>query len=401
MKVALVHESLTHLGGAERVLAELHQLFPEAPIYTLYHDEQVVQTLFPDADVRLSFLRHFPRVIRRHERLFLPTLPVVPETFDLSEYDVAISSASAFAKGVVTRPGTLHICYCHSPTRYLWDWYPSLLDEYRTRGFTRAALVVLLHYLRLWDQTAARRVDRFVTNSFATQGRIKKYYGRDAEVIYPPVDVERFTPHLSTVGPEGLPVRPAVAPWKGAGFIPTRENTGYFLVVSRLSPYKRVGLVVNTFHKLELPLVVAGEGRERRHLERLAGPRTSFRGFVPDVELPALYAGARAIIFPGEDDFGIVPVEAMAAGKPVIAYRRGGALETVIEGVTGEFFDEPLDAVLAETIRQFLEKEATYDPLVIRRHAEQFSRARFRSSFVRFVEEAWREWQRDHRHGRA
>jgi glycosyltransferase involved in cell wall biosynthesis len=367
MNVALVHESLTHIGGAERVLAELHQLFPRAPMYALYHDESVVRALFPDAEVRLSFLRHVPRFIRRHERLFLPVLPVVAETFDLSGYDVVLSSASAFAKGVVTRPGTLHICYCHSPTRYVWDWYPNVLDEHGMRGIRRGALVLLLHYLRLWDQSAARRVDRFVTNSRATQGRIKKYYRRDADIIYPPVDIERFTPQ--------------------------KTNKGYFLVVSRLSPYKRVDLAVNTFNKLELPLVVIGEGRDRSRLERMAGPTISFQGFVSDGELPRWYAGARAIIFAGEDDFGIVPVEAMASGKPVIAFRRGGALETIVEGITGEFFDEPLEAVLAETVRQFLEKETTYDPLVIRRHAEQFSRACFRSTLMKYVEQAWDQWQ--------
>ncbi len=367
MNVALVHESLTAVGGAERVLAALHALYPVAPIYALYHDERVVQSLFPDADIRPSFLRHAPRVIRHHERLFLPILPVVPETFDLSAYDVVISSASAFAKGVITRPGTLHICYCHSPTRYLWDWYPHVFTDHRLRGLRRGLVTLLLHYLRLWDQAAARRVDLFVTNSLATQSRIRKYYGRDAVVIHPPVDIRRFTP--------------------------TKSNEGYFLVVSRLSPYKRVDLVVNTFHKLELPLIVVGDGRERRRIERLAGPQTTFQGFVSDAELPRLYAGARAVLFAGDDDFGIVPVEAMASGKPVIAYRRGGATETVVEGVTGEFFDEPLEAVLAEAVRQFLEKESSYDPWIIRRHAEQYSRERFQDEMRAFVERSWAEWK--------
>lgn len=367
MKIALVHESLTHLGGAERVLAELHRMYPAAPIYALHHDKVVVRSLLPDADVRLSFLRKFPAAVRRRERLFLPLLPVVPETFDLSEYDVVISSASGFAKGVVTRPKTLHISYCHSPTRYLWDWYPQVLTDHHLRGVRKAALLLLFHYLRIWDQSAARRVDRFVTNSAATKDRIRKYYGRVSDVIYPPVDIQAFQP--------------------------TPENAGYFLVVSRLSVYKRVDLVVRAFNKLELPLWVVGEGRERPRLERLAEANVHFRGFVPDGELPRVYAGARAVIFASEDDFGIVPVEAMASGKPVIAFRGGGALETVVAGVTGEFFDEPIEAVLAETIRQFLEKESSYDPHVIRRHAEQFSRERFRVEFGAYVERAWRDWQ--------
>jgi glycosyltransferase involved in cell wall biosynthesis len=379
MNVALVHESLTHLGGAERVLRELHGLFPDAPIYALHHDEEVVRELLPNADVRLSFLRKFPRFMRRRERLLLPLLPVAPETFDLSDFDVVISSASAFAKGVVTRPGTLHLCYCHSPTRYLWDWYPQIFRERNMRGIKRAAVTALLHGLRLWDQSAARRVDLYVTNSQATRARIRKYYGRDAAVIHPPVDIERFTSQKDAVR------RPAAA-----GI----QRDGYFLVVSRLSPYKRTDLVVNTFNKLELPLVVIGSGSEERKLRRLAGPTVSVRGFVPDSELPRWYAGARAVIFAPEDDFGIVPVEAMASGTPVLAFRGGGALETVVEGVTGEFFDEPVEAFLAEAVRRFLEKERHYDSTILRRHAEQFSRSRFRATFMRFLEKAWDQWQR-------
>lgn len=372
MNVVLVHESLTRLGGAERVLMELHYLFPDAPIYALLQDDNLVQSLFPDAHIHPSFLRTFPKWLRKRERMFLPLLPVVPETFDLSRFDVVISSASAFAKGVVTRPGTLHICYCHAPTRYLWDWYPQILDDHRLHGLRRAGLVLLLHYLRMWDQTSARRVDRFIANSETTKRRIRKYYGRDADVIYPPVDVDRFTP--------------------------TAENKGYFLLVSRLAPYKRADLVVNTFNKLELPLVIVGTGRDADRLRRLAGRTTIFNGHVPDAELPAVYAGARAVIFPSDDDFGIVPVEAMASGKPVIAFRRGGATETIIEGVTGEFFDEPVEAFLAETVRQFLEKEKTYDVQRIRKQAEKFSRDVFRAAITTYVERAWDEWQAQRKH---
>jgi len=221
----------------------------------------------------------------------------------------------------------------------------------------------------MWDQTSARRVDRFIANSETTRRRIQKYYGRDADVIYPPVDVDRFTP--------------------------TAGNKGYFLLVSRLAPYKRADLVVNTFNKLELPLVVIGTGRDADRLRRLAGLTVTFKGYVPDAELPAFYAGARAVIFPSDDDFGIVPVEAMASGKPVIAFRRGGALETIIEGVTGEFFDEPVEAFLAEAVRQFLEKEKTYDPQRIRRQAEKFSRDVFRAAITKYVERQWNEWQRE------
>ncbi len=366
MKVALVHESLTRLGGAERVLAEMHATYPDAPIYALLHENSVTQTLLNDANIRFSFLRKFPEILRKRERLLLPLLPIVPETFDLSRFDVVISSASAFAKGVVTRPGTLHICYCHSPTRYLWDWYPHVLEEFGTRRVKRAALSLLLHYLRLWDQAAARRVDEFIANSKSTHDRIKKYYGRNSEIIFPPVSVNRF--------------------------VPTKENKGYFLVVSRLSPYKKIDLAIHAFNKLELPLVIAGEGRDKKHLQKIAGSHVSFRGFVKDDDLPGLYAGARALVFPGEDDFGIAPVEAMASGKPVIAFRKGGAIETIIEGKTGEFFDESHEALLAETVRQFLEKERQYDINVIRSQAEKFSEDVFKNRLRQFVEKKWSEW---------
>lgn len=368
MKVALVHESLTRLGGAERVLAEMHSVYPTAPIYALLHETKVVKNLFPDANIHLSFLKRFPEFIRERERLFLPILPVVPETFDLSSFDVVVSSASAFAKGVVTRPGTLHICYCHSPTRYLWDWYPQIFKENSFGKFRNSLLAILLHYLRVWDAAAARRVDKFIANSKATQERIKKYYGRGSEIIFPPVDVDKFKP--------------------------TSKNKGYFLVVSRLSPYKRIDLAINAFNKLELPLVVVGEGRERTRLEKMSQKNIKFKGFVPDEGLSEIYAGARALIFPGEEDFGIVPVEAMASGKPVIALRRGGALETIIPGVTGEFFDEAHEALLAETVRQFLEKENSYQPEIIRTQAEKFSAEVFRNKLKSFVERNWEDWKK-------
>ena len=368
MKVALVHESLTRLGGAERVLGQMHLLYPDAPIYALLHEGTVTQELLHGANLHFSFLRRFPEFLRKRERLFLPLLPIVPETFDLSRFDVVISSASAFAKGVVTRPGTMHVCYCHSPTRYLWDWYPHILEEFGRSKIKHTFLSILLHYLRLWDQAAAKRVDYFVANSKATAGRIKKYYGMDSEVIYPPVDINKYRP--------------------------TKENKGYFLIVSRLAPYKKIDTAIHAFNKLELPLVIAGEGRDRARLESIAGPKISFKGFVTDAMLPDLYAGARAVIFPGEDDFGIVPVEAMASGKPVIALRRGGALETVIEGVTGEFFDESHEAILAETMRQFLEKENSYDCDIIRKQAEKFSEEIFKNNLDRFIQEKWGEWNR-------
>jgi glycosyltransferase involved in cell wall biosynthesis len=282
-----------------------------------------------------------------------------------------LTSASAFAKGIVTRQGTVHVCYCHAPTRFLWDQTHDILAESRGRGMVHSLLQCTLHVLRLWDQMSARRVDEFVANSETTRARIAKYYRRDATVLYPPVDLARFRPTGRAAGPRTT-----------------------FLCVSRLSPYKRVDLVIETFNKLELPLTVVGTGRDRSRLERMAGPTVTLLGFVPEEELPRLYATARAVIFPSDDDFGLVPVEAMASGTPVLALRRGGARETVVEGVTGEFFDEPLEELLADCVRRFLDREHTYDQSAIRAHTAQFTAERFRSELRSLVERSWELRQR-------
>ncbi|MDP3685686.1 MAG: glycosyltransferase [bacterium] len=370
MRIALVHESLTALGGAERVLAELVAAFPSAPVYTL--EMRRHPSFLASEKLSTSFLQRLPYFLRR-SRLHTPLLPIAAETFDLSAYDVVVSSASGFVKGVITRPGTLHICYCHAPTRFLWDAYHALLEEFPSGTIRRGLFQSLMHGLRLWDRAAARRVDLFLANSETTKARIRKYYGRDATVISPPIKNEllyrRFPPRKP-----------------------------YFLFVSRLSPYKGATLAIETFRKLELPLVVIGEGREAMKLRRRSGPTISFRGFVPDEELAGLYAGARAVIFPSDDDFGIVPIEAMAQGTPVLALRRGGATETIIEGVTGEFFDEPIEELLADCVRRFLENESSYDREAMCAHAAQFSGERFRVEIHAFVENTWEAWrQRDFR----
>ena len=390
-RIALVHEVLTALGGAERVLAELVAAFPEAPVYTLEARRRA--SFVSPEKLSMSFVQRLPVVLRR-SRLHLPLLPIAAETFDLSAYDVVMSSASGFVKGIITRPGTLHICYCHAPTRFLWDAYHALLNEFPQQTIRRGLFQTLTHGLRLWDRAAARRVDLFLANSETTRQRIQKYYHRDAAVIYPPVALNRSqlpTPDLSREAsrPAELEERSGMAKWDSQ--LPIQDR--YFLFVSRLSPYKGATLTVETFQKLELPLIMVGEGREEKKLRRLQGPNISFRGFVPDEELARLYAGARAVIFPSDDDFGIVPVEAMAHGTPVLALRRGGATETVVEGVTGEFFDEPIEELLADCVRRFLEQEHSYDREVIRAHAAQFSAERFRTEIRAFVGNAWESWQ--------
>lgn len=366
MKVALVQESFSKVGGAERVFSELTQIFPQADIYALEGREFAPGGA---GGVRTTFLARLPRVVRQR-RWALLLYPLAAETLDLSAYDVVVSSSSAFAKGIVTRPSSLHICYCHAPTRFLWDAFPMLLDEFRGKTLRRGLLALTLHLLRLWDRTAARRVDHFIANSEVTRARIRKYYRREATVIHPPVSIERFPP----------------APSRGRS---------HFLFVGRLSPYKRADLVVQTFNKLRLPLVVVGRGRASPEVAKLAGPLTTLRPFVSDDELASLYASARAVIFPSNDDFGIVPIEAMAAGTPVLALRRGGAIETVVEGITGEFFNEPLEELLADCVRRFLSKESTYDPTILRAHAARYAADRFRSEFRSFVTHAWAQWQRE------
>ncbi|TSC73169.1 MAG: glycosyl transferase group 1 [Parcubacteria group bacterium Gr01-1014_38] len=369
MQLALVHESLTTLGGAERVLVELIAAFPGAPVYTL--ETRLRAPFLPPEKLTTSFLQGLPRVLRR-SRAHLPLFPIAAETFDLSAYDVVVSSASGFAKGIVTRPGTLHICYCHSPTRFLWDAYHELLEEFPSGTIRRGLFQTLMHGLRLWDRAAARRVDLFLANSETTRAGIQKYYRREAAVLPPPLS---------------QPLTPRAAQGES-------DPRRYFLFVSRLSPYKGVRVVLDTFNKLELPLVVVGEGREATTVRRLQGPTISFRGFVPDEELVALYAGARAVLFPSDDDFGLVPIEAMAQGTPVLALRRGGATETVVEGITGEFFDAPIEELLADCVRRFLENEGSYDRETIRAHAARFAAERFRQGIRAFVADAWNTWQR-------
>jgi len=360
--VALAHDFLIYQGGAERVFREIAALFPTAPIFTLLARGAVLND-FRGRRIVPSFLNRVSRVVPH--RWLLPFYPIAAESIDLREYDLIVSSTSSFMKGVVIKPRTVHICYCHTPTRYLWDMSEQYLENSLASGklaqqkrfFGRAAL----NYLRMWDQTAAKRVDHYIANSQFTAQRIKKYYKKKARVIYPPVDLARFSP--------------AGKPGK------------YFLVVSRLSQYKRINLVVEAFNRLGWPLVIAGTGREKRNLMKLAHKNIRFLGFVGEEKLPRLYRGARALIFPGEDDFGMTMVEAMANGRPVLAYRAGGALEIVEEGRTGEFFGAPEVEVLVDGLRRLVENEKKYDPKYIRKSVERFSTENFKLNIIQAIRE--------------
>jgi glycosyltransferase involved in cell wall biosynthesis len=343
MRVAIVHDYLNQYGGAERVLEALHDLYPEAPVYTSIYDPAAMPDFYRSWDIRASWMQRLPGW-RRHFRKYFLLYPSAFESFDLSGYELILSSSSAYAKGVIPAPGARHVCYCHTPMRFAWrtDLY---VEREGIGSFQGAILPIMLTYVRLWDVAATPRVDAFVANSREVAGRIERYYGRSATVIAPPVDLPPYAP------------------------APPRD---YYLAGGRLIPYKRLDLAVRAFNALRLPLKIFGEGRDRAALETIAGPTIEFLGHVSEQRRQELFTDCRAFVFPGEEDFGITPLEAMAAGRPVIALARGGALDSLIEGVTGRFFQEQTAADLAAAIA--LSRTDRYDADTIRRHAEGFGR---------------------------
>jgi glycosyltransferase involved in cell wall biosynthesis len=343
MRVVIVHDYLNQYGGAERVLEALHELYPNAPVYTSIYDAAAMPELYRSWDIRTSWMQRLPGW-RRHFRKYFLLYPSAFESFDLSGYDLILSSSSAFAKGVIPPPGARHICYCHTPMRFAWRT-GAYVEREAIDGLQGAALPVMLTYVRLWDVATTPRVDTFVANSAEVAGRIARYYGRASVVIPPPVD---------------LPPYRAAPP------------DDFYLAGGRLIPYKRLDLAVRAFNALRLPLKIFGEGRDRAALEALAGPTIEFLGYVGEEQRRELFSRCRAFVFSGEEDFGITPLEAMAAGRPVIAYAAGGALETVVEGVTGRFFRQQTPAALAAAVA--LSRADCYDAGVIRRHAEGFGK---------------------------
>src|SRR5215212_4758620 len=346
MRVAIIHDYLNQYGGAERVLEALHALYPTAPVYTSIYDSAAMPEFYRSWDIRTSWMQRLPGWRRHFQKYFL-LYPSAFESFDLSSYDLIVSSSSAYAKGVIPPPGARHICYCHTPMRFAWR-----TDDYIKREglgrLQRGVLPLLLTYVRLWDVATTPRVDQFIANSREVAARIARYYGRTALVIAPPVTLSPYRP------------------WVPGNF---------YLAGGRLIPYKRLDLVIQAFTALGLPLKVFGDGRDRARLQALAGPNIEFLGQISEEQRRDLFASCRAFIFPGEEDFGITPLEAMSAGRPVIAYAAGGALETVIEGVTGRFFHQQSAAAIAAAVAAA--RVDRYDPAVIRSHAERFSRELF------------------------
>ncbi len=346
------------------MLEALCEIFPDAPIYTLLYDEAATGRVFKGREIHVSFLQKIP-FARKHHRVFPLLMPLAIEQFDLSEFDIVLSNSASFAKGVITKPHTRHISYCMTPTRFLWDDSHRFIDEFKYPWPIKKLVPIFITYLRIWDKEAACRVDKFVAISDFVRARIKKYYERDAQVIYPPVSTHKYK---------------------------IADKIGdYFLMVGRLVSYKRFDLAVKVFSAIKKPLKIVGDGPERKRLEKIArsassgqaGKNIQFLGLVSDYKMPEIYSHAQAVIFPQIEDFGIVPLEAMASGRPVIAYRDGGALETIINGKTGIFFDEQTEISLAQAIGQYYQTD--WDPQAIRSHALKFDKETFREKILKLL----------------
>ncbi len=358
MKVALVYDRVNKFGGAERVLLSLHKIFPQAPLYTLVYDKHSAPWA-AKFKVIASFLNYFPFFRKRHE-LLAPLAPLAFETLSLSDYDLVLSVTSSDAKAVITKPNQLHICYCLTPTRYFW----SGAGEYKKDKKVKLIPRWLFNYFRTVDLLISQRPDEYIAISKEVKARIKKYYHREASVIYPSIDDKFYTKKTT-------PFR-------------TRK---YYLIVSRLVPYKKVDLAVKVFSELKKPLLVVGTGSEAKKLLKISGPSVKFVGSVSDSELITFYQNAKAVIFPQTEDYGLVPLEAQACGTPVIAYRKGGALETIVEKETGLFFNHQTQKSLKEAIGRF--EKMTFSPQRCQKNALRFSEAGFRQKLSAKINRLW------------
>jgi glycosyltransferase involved in cell wall biosynthesis len=383
LRVAIVHYWLVSRGGGEKVVEALAEMFPQADLFSLIAIQEALSPALQKHTLRTSFIQKIPGG-RKFHRYFLPLQPLALEQFDLSGYDLVISSESGPAKGVITSSKTCHICYCHSPMRYIWDMYPDYKLAFSP--MVRPAFSLVAHYLRLWDRASADRVDYFVANSKFVASRIRKFYRRDSAVIYPPVAVS--TGNVLRVAED------------------------YYIAIGRLVDYKRFDLSIEACTKLNKRLLVIGDGPSRKALQRAAGPTVTFLGEVSDGELRNHLASSRALLFPGEEDFGIVPVEAQSFGKPVIAYASGGALETVraafseegeIENPTGVFFQNHSVSGLTDAILRFeaMEKEGKFRPHTIRQHAKQFDKSIFQLRMAHFLRSALKDFRAGGEHRAA
>jgi glycosyltransferase involved in cell wall biosynthesis len=363
-KIAIVCDWLTNFGGAERVNLALHNMFPNAPIFTCIYNKEKMRG-YENADIRTSFIQNLPFSKKKHQ-FYISFMPHAYERFDLSEFDIVISSTFACSKGVITKPNTLHICYCHTPMRYVWDEWQDYLKKYNTNWLVKKTVPHFLHKLRLWDRLAADRVDFYMANSNFIKEKIKKYYKRDAKVIYPPIKV--------------------------SDFVTSNETEHYFLAGGRLTAYKKFDLLVEAFNELNLPLKIFGTGEEVIRLKQIAKPNIEFLGYVNEEDLKKYYSKAKALIFPQIEDFGIVPLEAMASGRPVIALNEGGAKETIIHEKTGILFDKQDIKSLKLAINSF--DKHKFDKNSILNHVKKFDISVFENKILEFINEKWYDWQR-------
>ena len=378
MKIAIVHDWLTGMRGGEKCLEVLCKLYPSADLFTLLHIPGSVSPSIESHSIHTSFIQNLPFVKSKY-RYYLPLMPFAIESFDLRKYDLILSSSHCVAKSVKPRPGSLHICYCHTPMRYIWDQFDQYFCRVKSGFIPWAIMKILRPWLQQWDSNTSCRVDEYIANSRHVQKRIKKYYLREASIIHPPVDTKRFKPSGD-------------------------KKKDYFLIVSAFAPYKRVDLAVEAFNKLGYPFVVVGEGQDADLLRRMANSNIRFEGWLDDMSIADRYAGCRAFVFCGEEDFGISLLEAQAMGRPVIALGRGGALETVIPdrktwkpdieipenktiNPTGVFFYEQTSEDLIRAIQHFESVESQFDEEKIQEHAAQFDVAIYADRIKKFVEE--------------
>jgi len=356
MKIALVHDYLVQYGGAERVLKCFTELYPRAPIYTLVYDKKSMHGVFEDKNIRTSFIQKMPFAKRQH-RLFPQFMPTAIEQFDFSNYDVVLSDSSSFAKGIITGPETLHICYMHTPMRYAWDDCQKYTSDFSFPDIIKKFVPFAMNYIRIWDRVSAERIDKLIANSNFVSRRIKKYYKKESTVIHPPVSVNDF--YISK----------------------TRGN--YFLLVGRLLAYKRNDIAIKAFNELGLPLKIISRGPEMKRLKKMARSNIEFLGRVSDEELAKYYAECRAFIFPQEEDFGIVAIEAMASGRPVIAYRGGDIPEHMEEGKTGIFFNKQTAEDIISAVKKF--KDADFDSEYIRSKSLKFDKEIFKAKIKEYI----------------
>lgn len=361
LRVAIVCDWLTVAGGAEKVILGLHKLFPLAPIYTSLYNPNKVKG-FEKAKVITSYLQKIPKA-ERYYQFFLNQLPAVFESFDLSEFDLVISSSHSCSKGIIVKPHTLHVTYCHSPMRYAWENHQNYIKEYRVLGLIKKIVPFFIHKIRLWDRLSADRVDSFIANSNYIKKRIFKYYKRDSKVIHPFIEPKSFY---------------------------SKTKSDYFFAFGRITSYKKFDLIVEAFNKNGLPIKIAGTGNALNSLKKAANHNIEFLGYITDEELREHLSRAKALIFPQCEDFGITPLEAMASGCPVIAFKKGGALETIIENKTGLFFQKQSVQSLNSCLEKF--NKTTFISENIINHAKNFSQEKFNQKIISHLENAWREF---------